>query len=309
MPVHISHPTCCPPTLMPTLSAHPLRAPATTLYMPPPPAHCPLHPAATALSIPPLPPSLSRCHCPLHPAATALSIQPPPPGGCAFIWSCTCTVGFVTHHGGRPGWWRVKDDDSGDEFGVCSVQPIPRPIVCTAPSRATAPPPPSTCRCCPLHAATAALSVPPLLPLCAIASLTTGRCLYVRCHPCPWPSCTCHMQPGPLGAHIAVTRVSPASTPLTQAHAPPLCAPRVLAPSLAPSAAVPRISAPIVCTLASQAPSAAVPHVSAPVACALTSWAPSVAMRRDHMTVFVLRSCATGWHTRIGRVWETVHTL
>ena len=91
----------------------------------------------------------------------------------------------------------------------------------------------------PLHAAATTLSVPPPLPLCAIAGLTTGCCLYVWRHPCPWPSCTHHAQPGPLGVHIAVARISPASTPLTWAHAPPLCAPRVSAPSLAPSVAVP----------------------------------------------------------------------
>ena len=213
------------------------------------------------------------------------------------------------------------------------MQPVPRPVVCTAPSCATAPlplstcchrplhaaaalytpPPPSTCRHrplhvttalytppstrrrCPLHATTASLSVPPLLPLCAIAGLTTGCCLYVRRRPCLWPSCTRHAQPGPLRAHIAITRISPVSTPLTRAHAPPLCTPHVLAP--------------IVCALASWAPSAAVPHVSAPVACALASWAPSVAMRCDHVTMFTSRSCATGWHTRIGRAWETVDTL
>ena len=197
-------------------------------------------------------------------------------GGRAFIWSCACTVGFVTRHGGCPGRRRVKDDDGGDEFRVCGVQPVPRPVVCTVPSRATAPPPPSTRRHRPLHTAAAAISVPPLLPL--IAGLTTGRCLYVWCRPCPWPLCTRHTQPRPLGAHIAVARVSPTSTPLTRAHAPPLCTPRVLAPSLAPSAAVPRVLAPIACALASRAPSAAVPHVSAPVVCALASWAPSAAM-------------------------------
>ena len=191
------------------------------------------------------------------------------------------------------------------------------------------PPPPSTRHPRPLHTAAAAISVPPPLPLCAIASLTTGCCLYMQCRPCPWPLCTHHTQPGPLRVHIAIARISPASTPLTRAHAPPLCTPRVSAPSLAPSTAMPRVSAPIACALASRAPSAAVPcisapitcaltscapsmaepQISAPVVCALTSWAPSVAMRRDHVTVFVSRSCATGWHTCIGRAWETVHTL
>ena len=271
-------------------------------------------------------------------------------GGCAFVRSCTCTVGFVTRHGSHP-----KDDDGGDEFGVCGVQPVPCPIVCTALLCATMLPPPSTCHRCPLHAAptlymppppspssrrrwagtrshgavpaqsaslrimaavpgsggsrmttagmnsgcaacnlypalscalcrciplrrrhplhatttlymlplhstcchhalhaaAAALSVPPPLPLCAITGLTTGHCLYLWHHPCPWPSCMHHAQPGPLGVHIAITRVLPASTPLTRAHTPPLCAPRVLAPSLAPSVAVPRVSAPITCALAS----------------------------------------------------------
>ena len=111
----------------------------------------------------------------------------------AFVRSCACMVSFVTCHGGRPGRWRVKDDDSGDKFGVCGVQPIPCPVMCTVPSRATTPPPPSTCHRHPLRAATTALSMPPPLPLCAIASLTTGRCLYVRRCPCPWPSCMRHV--------------------------------------------------------------------------------------------------------------------
>ena len=209
------------------------------------------------------------------------------------------------------------------------MQPVPHPIVCTVPSHATVPPPPSTHRrrplhpaaalytplppstprCRPLHPAAATLSVPPPLPLCAIASLTTGCCLYVQHCPCPWLSCTRHAQPGPLRVHIAIAHISPTSTQLTRAHAPPLCAPRVSAPSLTPSAAVPHVSAPIACALASRAPSVAVPHVSAPVTCALAFWAPSTAMRGDHVTVFASRSCATGWHTHIGRAWETVHTL
>ena len=206
------------------------------------------------------------------------------------------------------------------------MPPLPPFTTCTptcnaypTPLRATTPPPPSTRRCRPLHAATAALYTPPPppspchphgpLPLCAITGLTTGCCLYMQRRPCPWPSCTRHAHPGPLGVHIAVARVSPVFTPLTRAHAPPLCSPRVSSPSLAPSAAVPRVSAPIACALASRAPSVAVPHISAPVACTLASWAPSMAMRRDHVTVFASRSCATGWHTRIGRAWETVYTL
>ena len=221
-----------------------------------------------------------------------------------------------------PGSGGSRTTTAGTNSGCAACNPYPTPS-CALRRRV----PPG--RHHPLHATTAALSVPPLLPLCAIAGLTTGRCLYVRRRPCPWPSCTRHAQPGPLGVHIAVARVSPTSTPLTRAHAPPLCAPRVSAPSLAPStamphvsapiacalaslapsAAMPRILAPIACALASRAPSAAVPHVSAPVGCTLTSWAPSAAMRCDHVTVFTSRSCATGWHTRIGRAWETVHTL
>ena len=62
---------------------------------------------------------------------------------------------------------------------------------------------------------------------------------------CPQPSCTRHVQPGPIGAHLAIPRISPTSTPLTQAHVSPLCAPRVLAPSLAPSTAVPCVQLPL----------------------------------------------------------------
>ena len=32
-------------------------------------------------------------------------------------------------------------------------------------------------------------------------------------------------------------------------------------------------------------------------------------MRRDHVTVFTSHSDATGWHTHIGRAWETVNAL
>ena len=244
------------------------------------------------------------------------------------------------------------------------MQPVPRPVVCTVPLHATVPPPPSTHHCCPLHTA-ATLYTPPPPP-----SPCHPRCLYVPspvsplatasiccCHRplrpmhaaastprpqttghhrrCPQPSCMHHMQPGPLGAHIAVTCISPTSTPLTQAHAPPLCAPCVLALSLAPSVSWPRPwPHPWPCP-ASQPPSRvpsppgphlqpcpasrphcmcphpsiAMLHVSAPVACALNSWAPSTAMRRDHVTMFASHSCATGWHTHVGRAWETVHTL
>ena len=128
-------------------------------------------------------------------------------------------------------------------------------IACTVPSRALRRHVPLH-HCCPLHATAASDPGP----------WTMG------CHlPCPRPLSMHHTQPGPLRAHIAVAHVLPASTPLTCAHMPPLCAPHVLAPPLAPSAAVPHVLAPIACALASRAPSAAVPHVSAPVVCTLTS--------------------------------------
>ena len=31
--------------------------------------------------------------------------------------------------------------------------------------------------------------------------------------------------------------------------------------------------------------------------------------QRDHVTTFTSRLCATGWHTHVGRAWETVDTL
>ena len=223
-------------------------------------------------------------------------------------------------HGGRPGRRRVKDDNGGDEFRVCGMQPVPHPVVCTAPSCATTPPPPSTRRHHLLHAA-ATLYTPPPLP-----SLCHPRCPYVPSLVSPLAAAsTCSAalvhglrahatcSPGPSGhtlpSHTSRPRPHLSHGPMHHPSDCPLCTPHVSAPSLAPSVAVPRILAPIACALASRAPSAAVPHVSAPVACTLASWAPSMAMRRDHAAVFVSCSCATGWHTRVGRAWETVHTL
>ena len=224
-------------------------------------------------------------------------------GGRAFVRSCACTVSFVMRHGGRPGRQRIKDNDGGDKFWVCGVQPIPRPVVCTALSRATAPPPPSTRHCrCPLHATPAA----PMchrqshhwpLPLCAVPRLSMA---FVHA-PCaawaPWGT-HCHRT---CLTRVHTSHMGPRATPLR----PPCLGP---VPGPIRGGRAPR-SAPIACALASQAPSTAVPHISAPVACALASWAPSVAMRRNHVTMFVSRSCATGWHTCVGRAWETVHTL
>ena len=62
---------------------------------------------------------------------------------------------------------------------------------------------------------------------------------------CPQPSCTRHAQPGPIGAHLAIPRVSPTSTPLTWAHVSPLCTPCILAPSLAPSTVMPCTQPPL----------------------------------------------------------------
>ena len=238
MPVHISHPTCCPPTLMPTPSAHPLHAPTATLSMPLPPARRPLHPTATALSVLPPPPSPSCRHRPLHPAAAA---------GRACVrtelrlHSQLCYVSWRPSRAAEGQGRRQR----GRIWGVRrATRTPPRRVHCAIACHHAAatlymPPPPST-RCCrPLHAATALYTPPPPstccrrplhatpLPLCAIAGLTTGRCLYVRCRPCLWPSCMRHAQPGPLGAHIAIAHVSPTSTPLTRhPSVPPMSRPR-----------------------------------------------------------------------------------
>ena len=36
--------------------------------------------------------------------------------------SCSCTVGLVPRHGGRPGRRGLEEDDGGDEFGVCGSE-------------------------------------------------------------------------------------------------------------------------------------------------------------------------------------------
>ena len=198
MLVRISHPTCCPPTLMPTLSAHPLCAPAATLSMPLPPARRPLRPAA--LSVPPPPPSLSHRHSPLHPAAAA---------GSARIHTELHLHGRLRYTSWQPSW-AAKGQGQRRRGRIRGVRHAtrtpPRCVHCAvACHRAAAtlytPPLPSTSCRHPLHTAAAALSMTPPLPLCAIAGLTTGRCLYVQHCPCPWPSCMRHMQPGPLSGH------------------------------------------------------------------------------------------------------------
>ena len=221
------------------------------------------HHAATALYTPLLPPSLVPLLPPFTTCTPTCNLYPAP--SCALCRHMHCTV-------------------------VCIVPSCALrrrvPLHCCRPLHAAAAlytpllPPSTCCHRRPLYIAVAALSMPPPLPLCTIAGLTTGCCLYVWHHPCPWPSCTCHVWPGPLGVHIAIACVSPVSTPLTWVHAPPLCSPRISALSLAPSAAVPHVSAPIACALASQVSSAAMPcvAVSAPIACALASQAPSMAV-------------------------------
>ena len=306
-------PVVCTPCCMPLCRHCPLHTTAATLSHATTTAFYPLHPSVpiphpivctvpSCATTPPLPSTC--CCCPLHAAAATHSVPPPPP--------------------------------------LCATPAAP---MCH-PCRPYVPPLPLLCAIAGLTAGCCLYMLPPLPPLCAIAGLTAGCCLYMLpplpfmaatgprhlsyppclpwpiylqcCHLCPQTmdhgpclqlSCMHHTQPGPLGVHIAVACVLPMSTPLTQAHAPPLCAPHVSALSLAPSTAMPHVLAPIMCALISQAPSMAMPHVSAPVVCALASWAPSAAMQHDHMTVFMSHSCATGWHTHIGRAWETVDTL
>ena len=198
---------------------------------------------------------------PLRPAATALSIQLPLPGGCAFVRNCACTVGFVTHHGGRPRWQRVKDDDGGDEFGVCGVQPVPCPVMCTAPSRATTPPPPSTRRHHPLHAATTLYTPLPLpspchprcpyvpLPVSPLAAASTCGAALVR----GFRACTMH-SPGPSGrtllSHTSHPRPHVSHGPTRHPSAPPVSRPRPWphprpCPTLGPHRVRPRLPGPI----------------------------------------------------------------
>ena len=196
-----------------------------------------------------------------------------------------------------------------------------RPLHTTAATLYTPPSPPSTHCChCPLHATSTA-------PMChrrphhwplplRVAPPSVAFMHMPHAARAPWGAHCCRTRL----AHIHTSHMGPCTTPLcphvlAPSLAPSVAVPCVLAPiacalaSLAPSAAMPHVSAPIVCALASWAPSMAVPHISAPVTCALASWALSAAMRHDHMTVFTSCSCATGWHTCIGRAWETVDTL
>ena len=100
-------------------------------------------------------------HCPLHTTAATLS-------------HATATASYYLHP---------------------HVQPIPHPVVCTAPSCATALPPPSTRRRCPLHAGAAALYVPPPLPsTCCCRRPLHATPTAPMCH--HWP----HHRPLPLRA-------------------------------------------------------------------------------------------------------------
>ena len=119
-------------------------------------------------------------------------------GRCVFIQSCACTVSFIMRHDGHPRWRRVKDDNSGDEFRVCSVQPIPHPIMCTVLSHATMLPLPSTCCHHPLHAAAVLYMLPPPLSPCHPC------CPYVPSPALPLATasmCHCHHPLQPMRCH------------------------------------------------------------------------------------------------------------
>ena len=189
-------------------------------------------------------------------------------GGRAFVQSCACMVGFVTRHGSRPGRQRVKDDDGGDEFGVCGVQPVPRPIVCTAPSRATAPLPPSTRRR--RHHLRATPAAPMchrrshhwLLPLRAAPPLSVA---FVHA-PCAARA--------PRGAHCHHTRLAHVHTSHTGPHATPLCPPclgpvpgpiRSRALRLGPHRVCPRLPGPIRGRAPHLGPHRMRPHLPGPI--------------------------------------------
>ena len=119
------------------------------------------------------------------------------------------------------------------------MQPVPRPIVCTVPSRATVPPPPSTRRHHPLHAA--AVLYMPLLP----PSPCHPRCPYVPSPVSPLAAASmCHCgtalvcglrarathSPGPSGHTLPLHASHPhphlSHRPTRHPSAPPVSRPR-----------------------------------------------------------------------------------
>ena len=139
MPVCISHPTCCPPTLTPTPSTHPLRAPTATLSMPPPPARHPLRPATTTLSIPPPPPSPSS-----HRRRAGAHSY----GAAPARWALLRIMAAVLGGGGS----RTTMVGTNSGCAACNPYPAPSCALCRR-----VPP----CRRHPLHAATALYTPPP----------------------------------------------------------------------------------------------------------------------------------------------------
>ena len=158
LPAHTDAYAVCPPSPCSPPATLSMPPPAT-LSMPPPAAHRPLRPAATALSILPPPPSPSS-----HRRWAGVHSYGAAPARSASL----CVMAAVPGGGGS------RMTDGGDEFGVCGVQPVPRPVVCTVPLRATAPPPPSTHRRCPLHAAAALYTLPPPSTHCHCALHATA---------------------------------------------------------------------------------------------------------------------------------------
>ena len=139
-------------------------------------------------------------------------------------------------------------DNGGDEFGMCGVQPVPRPVVCTAPSRAAALLSPSTRRRCrPLRATPAApmchrRSHHWLLPLHAVPPLSVA---FMHTPRTAW---------APRGAHCRRTRLAcvhtshtgPRTTPLHPLCLGPVPGPtRGRAPRLGPHHMCPRLPGPI----------------------------------------------------------------
>ena len=317
MPVRISHPTCCLPTLTPTPSAHPLRAPAATLSMPLPPARHPLCPTATALSVPLPPPSPSSrrrragvCSYRAAPARSALlHIMAAVLGGGG---SRTTTVGMNS--------------------GCAACNPYPAPS-CALRRRVP------LCHRHPLHAA-AALYTPPPPP----SLLCHPRCPYVPSPVSPLAAAsTCSAalvcglracatrSPGPSGctlpSHVSrphpTSHTCPRATPLRPPCLGPVPGPiHSRAPHLGPHRVRPRLLGPIRGCALHLSPHRVRPRLPGPIHGCAPHLSPChvrprllgpirghATRSRDHVCIaFASHSCATEWHTRIGSAWETVHT-
>ena len=257
MLVRISHPTCCPPTLMPTPSTHPLRAPTVTLSMPPPPARRPLRPAA--LSVPPPPPSPSshrrwagvRSYGAVPARSASLCVMAAVPGGGG---SRTMTAGTNSGCAACNPYpalscalrHRVPPCHRHPLHAAATLYTLPPPSTCR-PTLYT-PPPPSTHCHHPLHTAAALYTPPPPPSPChphcpyvpslvspLAAASTCGAARVRGLHACAMRS------PGPSGhtlpSHVSRPRPHLSHGPTRHPSAPLMSRPR---PSPSPPGPHPR---------------------------------------------------------------------